>query len=117
MTEPEGIERLTTVSARPPHLGHDALVKAQAHTLAAPRRSYGVLARILFFTLDALYGRERRCQNSKCSSWSLASLTSRGSRLLTSLSPTCTVEPDLLDGSTTGYGSPASNKTTSSGTC
>src|SRR4051812_6903056 len=65
MTESEGIEQLTVVSGRPPHLGHEALVEAQADTLAAPRRAYGVLARILFFTLDALYGRERTLSKFK----------------------------------------------------
>jgi hypothetical protein len=44
---------------RPPHLLHDELLQAQADTLAAPRRRYGILARILFTTLDTIYGKER----------------------------------------------------------
>jgi len=60
MTEP--LERL---SGRPPHLGHDDLVRAQAVTLAAPRRPYGLLARILFVTLDALYGKQRTLSKFK----------------------------------------------------
>ena len=47
------------VSGWPPHLDHEDLVRAQAETLATPRRPYGVLARILFTTLDTLYGKER----------------------------------------------------------
>ena len=44
------------VSGRPPRLSHEELARAQAETLAAPRRQYGVLARILFTSLDTLYG-------------------------------------------------------------
>lgn len=53
------------VSGRPPHLGHDELLKAQADTLAAPRRRYGVLARALFTTLDLLYGKKRTLSKFK----------------------------------------------------
>ncbi|MEB3022140.1 alternative oxidase [[Mycobacterium] crassicus] len=52
-------------SAQPPHLGHAALVRAQHETLASPRRRYGILARILFFTLDTLYGRRRTLSKFK----------------------------------------------------
>src|ERR1700752_2807068 len=52
------------VAGRPPHLEHDQLLQAQAETLAAARRRYGVLARILFVTLDTLYGKQRTI--SKC---------------------------------------------------
>ena len=50
-------------AAAPP--GHDALIRAQAETLAAARRQYGVLARILFATLDALYGKTRTLSKFK----------------------------------------------------
>ena len=50
---------------RPPHLEHGELLRAQEHTLAAPRRPYGVLARILFATLDALYGKTRTLSKFK----------------------------------------------------
>ena len=37
----------------------------QAETLAAPRREYGVLARVLFTTLDTLYGKKRTLSKFK----------------------------------------------------
>jgi ubiquinol oxidase len=43
----------------PPHLGHDDLVQAQQDTLMTPRRRYGLLARLLFVSLDVVYGRKR----------------------------------------------------------
>ena len=55
---------VATPRGRPPHLDHDQLLRAQQETLAAPRRDYGYLARILFRTLDTLYGRKRTL--SKC---------------------------------------------------
>src|SRR6478672_1671599 len=53
------------VAGRPPHLEHDQLLQAQAVTLAAARCRYGVLARILFVTLDMLYGRHRTISKFK----------------------------------------------------
>jgi ubiquinol oxidase len=53
------------IGGRPPHLGHEALVRAQAETLATERRRYGVLARLLFATLDILYGKERKISKFK----------------------------------------------------
>ena len=53
------------VFGRPPHLDHADLVRAQAQTLATPRREYGVLARVLFTTLDTLYGKERTLSKFK----------------------------------------------------
>jgi hypothetical protein len=58
-------EPIAVASGSPPHLPHEGLVQAQADTLAAPRRSYGVLARILFATLDTLYGSERTLSKFK----------------------------------------------------
>jgi hypothetical protein len=43
----------------PPHLAHDDLVVAQHQTLAASRRKYSLLARLLFVSLDVVYGRKR----------------------------------------------------------
>ena len=40
-------------------LDHDALVRAQAATLASPRRSPGISARALFLIMDVVYGRPR----------------------------------------------------------
>lgn len=53
------------VGGRPPHLEHEALVRAQEETLNSPRRSYGAMARILFLTLDTLYGRKRTVSKFK----------------------------------------------------
>lgn len=55
----------TDIVGRPPHLDHDQLVVAEAETLAAPRRHYGLLARMLFFTLDLLYGKKRTLSKFK----------------------------------------------------
>jgi ubiquinol oxidase len=41
------------------HRGHDGLVAAQAETLASPRRRAGISARVLFWIMDAVYGRTR----------------------------------------------------------
>ena len=51
--------------ARPPHLTHDQLVAAHAETLKASRRRYTLTARILFATLDVLYGRRRTLSKFK----------------------------------------------------
>jgi ubiquinol oxidase len=45
------------VPARPPRLTHEELRRAQADTLKAPRRRYGIAARILFSLLDVVYGK------------------------------------------------------------
>lgn len=60
---------MTELSPRPvsapPHLGHEALVKAQRETLDSPRRQYGLPARALFGLLDVLYGRKRTLSKFK----------------------------------------------------
>ncbi|HYZ09713.1 MAG TPA: alternative oxidase [Pseudonocardiaceae bacterium] len=48
-----------TVPGQPPRLTHEELLRAQAETLARPRRSYGIAARVLFVLLDMLYGKAR----------------------------------------------------------
>ena len=52
------------VAQRPPfgpieRLDHDRLVAEQQASLASPRRRYSVSARILFWLMDALYGKDR----------------------------------------------------------
>lgn len=47
------------VPGRPPRLTHAELGRAQTQTLDAPRRRYGVAARVLFVLLDVLYGKSR----------------------------------------------------------
>ncbi|GEL19596.1 alternative oxidase [Pseudonocardia asaccharolytica] len=47
------------VHGRPPRLDHDQLLRAQAETRTTPRRRYGALARLLFTTMNLLYGRTR----------------------------------------------------------
>ena len=42
-----------------PKLSPEALRAAQAETLATPRRSYSLGARLLFLSMDAVYGRRR----------------------------------------------------------
>jgi len=44
---------------------HPALIEAQRETLSADRRHYGVLARLLFFTMDLVYGRKRTLSKFK----------------------------------------------------
>ena len=55
------------IPERPPfgpmeRLDHDRLVAEQQRTLASPRRKYSLSARLLFRTIDVLYGRERRLE-------------------------------------------------------
>lgn len=45
------------VPGRPPRLTHAELRSAQTATLEAPRRRYGIAARILFLSLDVVYGK------------------------------------------------------------
>jgi hypothetical protein len=45
------------VPGRPPRLTHAELRSAQVATLEAPRRRYGIAARILFILLDVVYGK------------------------------------------------------------
>jgi len=46
--------------------GNADLLKAeQEKTLAAPRRSYGFLASLLFFTMDLFYGKRRTLSKFK----------------------------------------------------
>jgi ubiquinol oxidase len=45
------------VPGRPPRLTHEELGRAQDQTLEAPRRRYGIAARILFRSLDMVYGK------------------------------------------------------------
>src|ERR1700752_2697444 len=52
-------------AGRPPHLEHDQLLQAQAVPPAAARRRYGVRGRILFVTLDTLYGKHRTISKFK----------------------------------------------------
>jgi hypothetical protein len=54
MSEP-GAE---TTFGPPPKLDHEQLVAAQREILSAPRRDYGLAARMLFRLLDAVYGKD-----------------------------------------------------------
>jgi hypothetical protein len=49
----------------PPRLSHDELLAAQAESLAAPRRTYSVAARLLFASLDLFYGKRRALSKFK----------------------------------------------------
>ncbi len=48
-----------TLPGQLPRLTHEELGRAQVETLQAPRRRYGMAARILFVLLDVLYGKPR----------------------------------------------------------
>jgi ubiquinol oxidase len=52
-------------TAAPPHLDHEQLLRAQAETLLAPRRKYGLAARLLFAALDLFYGKPRTLSKFK----------------------------------------------------
>lgn len=47
------------------HLSHDQLVDSHRQTLSAPRRPYGIGARVLFRSLDLLYGPSRTLSKFK----------------------------------------------------
>jgi ubiquinol oxidase len=51
--------RPPTTAAGTPKLGRRALRREQLVTLAAPPRRYGLVARLLFVTMDLVYGRAR----------------------------------------------------------
>jgi ubiquinol oxidase len=53
------------VPEQPPRLTHEELRGAQADTLEAPRRRYGIAARILFTLLDVVYGKPRTLSKFK----------------------------------------------------
>jgi ubiquinol oxidase len=46
-------------ATEPPKLSRPELLAAQQQTLATPRRRAGIPARVLFTTMDLLYGRRR----------------------------------------------------------
>ena len=60
-----GLGAMAESCGAPPHLDHEALVKAQRETLDSPRRQYGLPARTLFGLLDLLYGRKRTLSKFK----------------------------------------------------
>ena len=89
----------------------------EAETLATPRRPYGVLARILFTTLDLLYGKKRTLSKFKVlelvarvpyQTWEHVAYIAITHMHGQTAAP---------GGSTTGSRSPANSRTTSSGTC
>jgi hypothetical protein len=51
--------------SHPPRLAHDELVTAQVESMASPRRSYGLAARLLFWALDLFYGKPRTLSKFK----------------------------------------------------
>jgi ubiquinol oxidase len=55
----------TPIASAPPKLAHEDLVAAQRETLSSSRRKYGVPARILFTTLDVIYGKSRTLSKFK----------------------------------------------------
>lgn len=58
--EQEAVEFPSNAAAYAPlHLGHEALARTHAETLAAPRRRYCLAARALFAGLDLVYGSPR----------------------------------------------------------
>lgn len=52
-------------SRLPPRLSHQALVEAQQHTLATPKRRYRLDARALFTLMDLVYGTPRTLSKFK----------------------------------------------------
>jgi hypothetical protein len=58
-------EAVAPPAGSPPHLGHEALARAQRETLDSPRRPYGLAAGMLFRLLDILYGRKRTLSKFK----------------------------------------------------
>jgi len=61
----EGEMTSAAVPGQPPRLTHEELRRAQIQTLEAPRRRYGIPARVLFMLLDALYGKPRTLSKFK----------------------------------------------------
>ncbi len=59
------MDQVGTTTGAPPHLEHEALVRAQRATLHSPRRAYGLAASALFRLLDLIYGRARTLSKFK----------------------------------------------------
>ena len=53
-------------ATEPPKLSRAELLAAQQQTLATPRRRPGIPARLLFTTMDLLYGRRRTLSSGLC---------------------------------------------------
>ena len=49
----------------PPKLPHAQLILAQQESLSSPRRKYGLPARLLFTSLDTIYGKKRTLSKFK----------------------------------------------------
>jgi hypothetical protein len=66
MAKEKQMDEVETWSAgAPPHLEHEALVRAQRETEVSSRRSYGPAANLLFRSLDLIYGRGRTLSKFK----------------------------------------------------
>ncbi|MEU7818282.1 alternative oxidase [Pseudonocardia sp. NPDC049154] len=59
LSSPDADHSRPFTAAATPRLGRRALRREQLATMAAPRRHYSLLARLLFVTMDLLYGRRR----------------------------------------------------------
>lgn len=57
--------KTTPVPGQPPRLTHDELGRAQSQISEAPRRRYGIAARVLFASLDVIYGKPRTLSKFK----------------------------------------------------
>ncbi|HTQ92748.1 MAG TPA: hypothetical protein VMK84_24960, partial [Streptosporangiaceae bacterium] len=64
-TAPSDLAAASRLTAEPPKLSRTELLAAQQQTLATPRRRAGIPARLLFTTMDLLYGRQRTLSKFK----------------------------------------------------
>jgi hypothetical protein len=105
------------VPGQPPRLTHEELQQAQVQTLDAPRRRYGIAARVLFVTLDVAYGKARTLGKFKVlelvarvpyQAWQQVAFVAITHR---------TTTPRWLGASTKEWVSPARSRTTRCITC
>lgn len=61
----DGETTSAALPGQPPRLNHDELRRAQSEIMEAPRRRYGIAARLLFASLDAMYGKPRTLSKFK----------------------------------------------------
>ena len=98
-------------------LTSEQLKKEQEKTLAAPRMRYGLLARLLFVSMDLLYGRTKTLAKFRVLEIiaRMPTRLGRTSPISRSLMPM----PTLISpgASSNGCGRAGLNKTTSSGIC
>ena len=100
----------------PPTLAREALLQAQADTLAAPRLRYDPFSRLMFLTINVLYGRRRSLEKFLVLEQLARIPYQAWERPRNARSPTARADRPWSAASWTASSRPAPNRTTSSST-